>query len=67
MPHGPKATDGYNSYWRDHYAMMEALIARELGFTKSRVRRGEVTARIKQLWDMCSETEKASYLERDQR
>ena len=67
MTHGPKATNGYNSYWRDHYSMMESLIAREHGITKSRVMRRDVTARIKQLWDTCPETEKASYQERDQR
>lgn len=55
---GPKATNGYNSFWRDHYAIIQSLIASELGIFEPKVIRREVTARIKEFWNALSEAEK---------
>lgn len=69
MPYrGPKATDGFSSFWCDYYTSVESAIARELGdIPKKMVKRRDVTARIKVLWAVLPEDQKIPYAERDQR
>jgi hypothetical protein len=65
---GPKATDGYNSFWRDHYHAVQSSIAQELGnIPKRMVRQRDVTMRLKKMWSDLAPEEKVDYKERDQR